>query len=83
MREEIVLRGEIVARQSWTVNGAKLAVAAPWVTALVLSTRDTAANVYLSVNGIRMLAICAFISVFAYVAMMKIAQLPAEKRLLA
>jgi tight adherence protein B len=83
MREELVLRGEIVARQSWTVNGAKLAVAAPWVTALVLSTRDTAANVYMSASGIRMLAICAIISVLAYVAMMKIAELPAEKRLLA
>lgn len=83
MREELVLRGEIVARQSWTVNGAKLAVAAPWVTALVLSTRETAANVYLSASGIRMLAICAVISVLAYVAMMKIAELPTEKRLLA
>lgn len=83
MREELVLRGEIVARQSWTVNGAKLAVAAPWVTALVLSTRDTAANVYMSTSGIRMLAICAVISVLAYVAMMKIAELPTEKRLLA
>lgn len=83
MREELVLRGEIVARQSWTVNGAKLAVAAPWVTALVLSARDTAANVYMSTSGIRMLAICAIVSVFAYVAMMKLAELPAEKRLLA
>ena len=83
MREELVLRGEIVARQSWTVNGAKLAVAAPWVTALVLSTRDTAANVYMSASGIRMLAICAVVSVLAYVAMMKIAELPSEKRLLA
>jgi tight adherence protein B len=83
MREELVLRGEIVARQSWTVNGAKLAVAAPWVTALVLSTRETAANVYMSASGIRMLAICAIVSVLAYVAMMKIAELPAEKRLLA
>jgi tight adherence protein B len=83
MREELVLRGEIVARQSWTVNGAKLAVAAPWVTALVLSTRDTAANVYMSASGIRMLAICAIVSVLAYVAMIKIAELPAEKRLLA
>jgi tight adherence protein B len=83
MREELVLRGEIVARQSWTVNGAKLAVVAPWVTALVLSTRDTAANVYMSASGIRMLAICAIVSVLAYIAMMKIAELPAEKRLLA
>ena len=83
MREELVLRGEIVARQSWTVNGAKLAVAAPWVTALVLSTRDTAANVYMSASGLRMLAACAVISVFAYLAMMKLAELPKEKRLLA
>ena len=83
MREELVLRGEIVARQSWTVNGAKLAVAAPWITALVLSTRDAAANVYLSPSGMRMLAICALVSVLAYAAMLKIAQLPNEKRLLA
>ena len=83
MREELVLRGEIVARQSWTVNGAKLAVAAPWITALVLSTRDSAANVYLSASGIRMLVICAVVSVIAYVAMMRIAELPTEKRLLA
>lgn len=83
MREELVLRGEIIARQSWTINGAKLAVAAPWITALVLSTRESAANVYLSASGIRMLAICAVVSVLAYAAMMKIAELPAEKRLLA
>jgi tight adherence protein B len=83
MREELVLRGEIAARQSWTINGAKLAVAAPWITALVLSTRETAANVYLSTNGMRMLSICALVSVFAYFSMMKIAKLPTEKRLLA
>lgn len=82
MREELELRGEIVARQSWTVNGAKLAVAAPWVTALVLSTRDDAANVYFSESGFRLLAICALVSVFAYFAMMKIAELPVEKRLM-
>ena len=82
MREELVLRGEIVARQSWTVNGAKLAVAAPWVTVLVLSTRESAANVYLSESGFRMLTICALVSVFAYIAMMKIAELPPEKRLM-
>ena len=82
MREELVLRGEIVARQSWTINGAKLAVAAPWVTALVLSTRDTAADVYFSASGMRMLTICAVVSMFAYIAMMKMAELPVEKRLM-
>ena len=83
MREDLVLRGEITARQSWTVNGARLAVAAPWITALVLSTRDSAASVYSSQSGLRMLAACAVISVLAYFSMTKIAELPSEKRLLA
>ena len=83
MREDLVVRGEIVARQSWTVNGARLAVAAPWVTALVLSSRDSAASVYTSSGGIRMLLACAVVSIFAYLAMMKIAQLPQTGRLLA
>jgi tight adherence protein B len=83
MREDLVVRGEIVARQSWTVNGAKLAVAAPWVTALVLSSRDSAASVYTSSGGIRMLVACAAVSIFAYLTMMKIAKLPQAGRLLA
>jgi tight adherence protein B len=83
MREELVIRGEIIARQSWTVSGARLAVAAPWVTVLVLSTRDSASAVYTSSSGIRMLAACAVVSVLAYFLMTKMAELPKEKRLLA
>lgn len=83
MREDLVIRGEIVARQSWTVNGARLAVAAPWITALVLSSRDSAASVYASSGGIRMLIACAIVSIVAYLGMMKIAKLPQEGRLLA
>jgi tight adherence protein B len=83
MREELVIRGEIIARQSWTVSGAKLAVAAPWVTVAVLSTRESAASVYTSPSGIRMLAMCAVVSGLAYILMMKMAELPKEKRLLA
>jgi tight adherence protein B len=83
MREDLVIRGEIIARQSWTVSGAKLAVAAPWVTVLVLSTRESAATVYTSPSGIRMLAICAVVSLLAYSLMTKMAELPKEKRLLA
>lgn len=82
MREELVIRGEIIARQSWTVNGARLAVAAPWATVLVLSTRDSASAVYTSPSGIRMLAACAVVSVLAYFMMTKMAELPQEKRLL-
>lgn len=83
LRDEIKVKGEIVARQSWTVNGARLAVAAPWLTVLVLSSRDDAASTYLSPGGIRMLFFCVVISILAYLAMMQIGKLPAQDRLLA
>ena len=82
VREDARVRRDIVARQSWTVNGAKLAVAAPWLTALVLSTRSGTASVYLSPGGIRMLILCAVVSVIAYLSMMRIGRLPKPARLM-
>lgn len=79
LRDDIRVRGEIKARQSWTVNGARLAVAAPWVTALLLSTRSDAARVYASPGGIRVLAVCATISIIAYASMVRISRLPQEQ----
>ncbi len=81
IREDNKVRGEIEARQSWTINGAKLAISAPWFTVLILSTRQSAANVYLSAPGLRILAVCALISFFAYFAMAKIGKLPAAQRI--
>jgi tight adherence protein B len=82
IREDARVRSEIMARQSWTVNGAKLAVAAPWLTALVLSTRSGTGVVYFSTSGIRMLAFCAFVSAVAYITMMRIGRLPVAERLM-
>lgn len=83
MREGLVTRGEILTRQGWTVSAARLAIAAPWATALVLSTRASTASIYTSPGGLRMLAICAAVSIGAYFTMMSIARLPQENRLLA
>lgn len=80
IREENKLRGEIDARQSWTVNGARLAIAAPWFTVLILSSRQSASSVYLSPQGLRLLIFCALISIVAYYAMSKIGELPRAKR---
>ena len=82
LREDARVRSEIRARQSWTVNGAKLAVAAPWLTVLVLSTRSGTAAIYLSASGIRMLSFCAFVSVVAYLTMMRMGRLPNPARLM-
>lgn len=81
IREDNKLRGEISARQSWTINGARLAIAAPWLTVLILSTRKSAASVYLSSAGIQLLAFCAFISVLAYQLMTRLGRLPSAKRI--
>jgi tight adherence protein B len=76
IRDDVKLRGEIEARQSWTINGAKLAVAAPWITVLLLSARSDAARVYQSAAGIRVLMMCAVVTVVAYVVMQRVGRLP-------
>jgi len=82
LRIEASLAGEIKARQSWTVNGAKLAIAAPWITVCVLSTRADARATYFSTGGIKLLEICFLISVAAYWLMKRIGQMPRAPRLL-
>jgi tight adherence protein B len=79
LRDDLRVRGELLARQAWTVNGARLAVAAPWVTVLLLSVRKDAADVYSSVLGIRVLSINAVISIAAYFTMLRVGRLPVEK----
>ena len=39
LREDAALRAEVVARQSWIRNAARLGVAAPWLLLLVLASR--------------------------------------------
>ncbi|MEK8228443.1 hypothetical protein NKG05_24035 [Oerskovia sp. M15] len=43
--------GELEARQSWTVNGARVAVAGPWVVLALLATRLETAQAYNSLQG--------------------------------
>lgn len=76
LRDDVRVVGELKARQSWTVNGARLAVAAPWVTALLLSFRSDAAAAYTSPGGQRLLLTCAAVTVIAYAWMLRIGRLP-------
>lgn len=81
LRDDAKVRSEIVARQSWTVNGARLAVAAPWVTVLLLSTHSDAWSAYTSSAGRILMFMCALASIVAYFLMRQIGKLPAESRL--
>lgn len=82
LRTQNSLSGEIRARQSWTVNGAKLAIAAPWLTVAVLSMRADARQIYFSSGGLWLLEICALFSTFAYWLMRRIRKLPSNSRIL-
>ena len=82
LREDLRTRGELEARQSWTVNGARMAVAAPWVVLLLLATRPEAADAYDSPLGVVVLAVGAASSALAYWLMMRIGRLPEEQRVM-
>ena len=83
LRADLRTRGEIEARQSWTVSAARLAVAAPWITLALLCTRPEAASAYRSALGALILVFCAGLTVVAYRLMVLIGRLPAEPRTLA
>ena len=82
LREDMRTRGELEARQSWTVNGAKVAVAAPWLVLALLATRPQAAAAYATTAGAVILLIGAVVSVIAYRLMLRLGRLPEEERTL-
>ncbi|MCK0117384.1 type II secretion system F family protein [Isoptericola sp. S6320L] len=82
LREDARTRGELEARQSWTINGARLAAAGPWVVLAFLATRPETARAYDSAAGVAVLAAGAACSVLAYQVMRRIGRLPEESRVL-
>lgn len=82
LREDARTRGELEARQSWTVNAARLAVAAPWLVLLMLATRGSNAQAFNSATGITVLAVGGGATVLAYRVMVRLGRLPVEARVL-
>ncbi|GAB2675789.1 type II secretion system F family protein [Thalassiella azotivora] len=82
LREDARTRSELEARQSWTVNAARLAVAAPWVVLGLLATRPEAVHAYNRPAGVLVLAVGGGLSVVAYRVMVRIGRLPEEERVL-
>lgn len=82
LRDSARTRGELEARQSWTVSAARLAIAAPWVILLLLASQPAAVRAYSSVVGSMVLLSGLCISVICYRAMLGIGTLPAEDRVI-
>ena len=82
LREDARVRSELETRQGWTVNAARLALAAPWLVLLLLSVRSETVRAYRTTAGALVLIVGAATSAFAYRVMLRIAQLPEEERVL-
>jgi tight adherence protein B len=82
LREESRTRAELETRQGWTVNAARLALAAPWLLLLLLSTRPAAVAAYRTGTGALVLLIGGVVSLVAYRVMLQIARLPREQRVM-
>ncbi len=82
LREDARTRAELETRQGWTVNAARLAVAAPWMLLAVLALRPEAVRAYNTATGGLVLLIGGGLSVLAYRVMKRVARLPAEQRVL-
>ena len=83
LREDLRTRGDIAARQSWTVNAARVSVAAPWLTLALLCTRPEAVAAFTSWSGTILLVACAVVSVIAYRLMKRLGRLRLPERVLA
>lgn len=82
LRDNARTRSELEARQSWTVNAARLAVAAPWVVLLLLSLRPEAMAAYSKPAGLLVLGGGLVVSAVCYRLMLRIGSLPQEQRVL-
>jgi tight adherence protein B len=82
LRENARTRSELEARQSWTVNAARLAVAAPWIVMLLLVSRPEAVAAYNTPMGAAVLLGGLVVSLVCYSVMLKIGALPQEERVL-
>jgi len=82
LRDDARTRAEIEARQSWTINAARLGVAAPWIVLGLLSLRPQTVSAYDTPAGIVVLIAGGAVSFVAYRIMLRIARLPDEERVL-
>ncbi len=78
LRDDLRTRSELEARQAWAVNGARLAVAAPWVVLLLMSAQTEIITRYRSPTGVVILLVGAGVCLVAYRLMMRIGRLPVE-----
>ena len=82
LREDGRTRAELETRQGWTVNAARLAVAAPWIVLALLAPGRSRSRPTPSTTGTMVLLVGAAVSAVAYRVMVRIGRLPEDERVL-
>ncbi len=82
LRDDARTRAELLARQSWGINAARMAVAAPWLVLVLLATQQETLTAYDSAAGVAILTIGAVVTVGAYRLMIRLGRLPEDRRVL-
>ena len=72
-------RSKLVGRGRSRLRG--VAVAAPWIVLLLMCLRPEAAAAYNSTTGVMVIAVGGLTTALGYMAMLRAARLPAERRL--
>jgi len=80
LRSDAITRGDIEARQSWTISAARMSIAAPWLTLAMLCTRPDAVTAFRTGQGAVVLLGAAAVSFIAYRIMLRIGALPTQSR---
>lgn len=82
LRDDARTRAELLARQSWSVTAARMAVCAPWLVLILLATQSETLIAYDTPTGTAILVAGAVLTVGAYRLMIRIGRLPEDKRVL-
>ena len=82
LRDDARTRSELESRQAWTINGARLAVAAPWIVLVLMSFQTETINRFQQPAGVAILVGGAVVCVVAYRLMTRLGRLPVERRIL-
>lgn len=82
LREDLAVRKEIIARQSWTLVAARVAASAPVLVLLMVASRPQGANAFESVAGAIVVTIGGAMTLVGYRLMVAIGRLPDEPRVL-
>lgn len=80
LRQDLALRAEMEARQSWVTGAGKLGLGAPWIVLALLATRPEAARAYGSAAGSILILVAAGVTLLAYRVMLALGRLPEDRR---